>query len=46
MVSILSDGRLSVGRGVPPTGMTDAKATVKAAAAGSVVAARIQITKS
>jgi hypothetical protein len=46
MVSILSDGRLSVGRGVPPTGMTEANATVKAIAAGSVVAAAIQITKS
>src|ERR671921_252925 len=30
MVSILSDGRLSVGRGVPPTGMTEAWPVVKA----------------
>ncbi|MFC5485816.1 hypothetical protein [Microvirga aerilata] len=35
MVSILTDGRLSVGRGVPPTGMTEAGATVKADTAGA-----------
>jgi hypothetical protein len=54
MVSILSDGRLSVGRGVPPTGMTEAEATVKARiearsearAHASLVRAGTEITKS
>jgi hypothetical protein len=46
MISILSDGRLSVGRGVPPTGMTEAEATVKARMKPGLVAADIEITKS